>query len=84
MASLTGPEVAQVNYKPVIEVSDSKKYDDGVTMKLAGSNGATEFTADELVTIYRYIGDFLTMKGLNTGELGSSLQPGESMTITRY
>lgn len=92
MATLTGPEIAQVAYKPVIEISDSKKYDDGVTLKLAGTNGSTEFTPDEVVTIYQFLGEFLTMKGLGgeitnvlrhgSGLLGSSLREGESITIT--
>lgn len=65
MAELIGPDSALVTYRPVIEISDSKKNEDGVTLKTAGSFGSTEFTADEIVTIYTYLGDFLRMKGLD-------------------
>lgn len=65
MAALTGPDSALVQYRPVIEIADSKKNDEAVTMKTAGSYGSAEFTIDEIATIHAYIGDFLTMKGVN-------------------
>lgn len=65
MAQLTGPDSALVTYRPVIDISDSKKNEDAVTLKTAGSYGSTEFTADEIVTIYTYLGDFLRMKGVD-------------------
>lgn len=95
MAALTGPDSALVQYRPVIEIADSKKFDEGIVLKTAGSNGSTEFTLDEIATIHAYIGDFLTMKGVNptlqrqaadilrtgSGYLGDSLRDGESMSI---
>lgn len=94
MASLTGPYIEQIVSKPVIEIADSKKFDEGVTLKINGSNGSGEFTVDEVVNIYSYIQDFLKMKGLDPSlesaanrlldqsYLGSSLREGESITIT--
>lgn len=65
MPQITGPEIGQVTYKPVVEISDSRKNEDGVTLKIAGSNGNTEFVIDEVVTIYTILGEYLTMKGLD-------------------
>lgn len=65
MVSFIGPDVAQVAYKPVITIADSTKFDDGVSLKIAGSNGATELTADEVVSVYVYVRDFLKAKGLD-------------------
>jgi hypothetical protein len=65
MVSFQGPDVAQVTYKPVIDISDSKKFDDGVTLKVAGTNGSTEFAIDDVVTIYVYLKDYLQAKGIN-------------------
>lgn len=65
MVSFVGPDVAQVNYKPVITIEDSKKYDEGVTLKIAGSNGTSEFLLDEVVSIYVYVKDYLTAKGID-------------------
>lgn len=65
MAALTGPDVQQITHKPVIEIADSKKFEDGISLKINGTNGTGEFTADDVVNIYVYIKDFLTMKGID-------------------
>lgn len=67
MVSFLGPDVAQVKYVPVIEISDSKKIPDGITLKTAGSGGSTEFTAEEVVVITQYLTDYCKAKGLDLG-----------------
>lgn len=69
MTTFTGPDVAQITYKPVIIIEDSKKEEEAVSMKTAGSFGPSDFSGDEIVTIYQYIGDFLTAKGVDLSAL---------------
>lgn len=65
MTELIGPDSALVNYRPVVQIADSKKNDDAVTLKTAGAFGPSEFSIEEIATIWEYLGDFLTLKGLN-------------------
>jgi hypothetical protein len=65
MTQINGPEIGQVTYKPVIVIEDSRKNEEGVSLRIAGSNGNTEFLIDEVVTIYTIIQEFLIAKGLN-------------------
>lgn len=65
MAELTGPDSALVTYRPVVQISDSKKNEDAITLKIAGSFGATEFTVEEIATVWEYLTDFLKLKGLD-------------------
>lgn len=64
MASVTGPFIEQTVEKPLILVEDSKKNEEAVSLKIAGSYGNTEFSLTEVAELHNYIGEFLQAKGL--------------------
>lgn len=65
MAQIIGPYVSQVVEKPLIIVEDSRKNEDAISLKIAGSFGSTEFSTEDIAEIHKTLGDFLTMKGFN-------------------
>lgn len=65
MAQIIGPYISQTVEKPLIIVEDSKKNEDGITLRLNGSLGPSEFSLEDIAEVHRYLGEFLDIKGVN-------------------